>query len=129
LSDHTHLPFTLPTLTLRLSPPPLPLSSSAPTVTLVFFTNVLAADQAQPPLKVLDLLAQELPFLIIAVTGVGLFIRRNGAETAVRLGVVTPIRWQITLALAAAGGFSAAAQGAEALSDRVGRGGPHAIAA
>ena len=85
-------------------------------VTLVSFTNVLAADQAQPPLTVVDLFAQELPFLIIAVTGVGLFIRRNGTETAVRLGVVAPMWWQITLALAAAGIFFAFAQGVDTLS-------------
>jgi hypothetical protein len=85
-------------------------------VTLVSFTNVLAADQAQPPLTVVDLFAQELPFLIIAVTGVGLFIRRNGTETAVRLGVVTPMWWQITLALSAAGIFFAFAQGVDTLS-------------
>lgn len=85
-------------------------------VALVSFTNVLAADQAQPPLTVVDLFAQELPFLIIAIIGVGLFIRRNGTETAVRLGVVTPMWWHITLALGAAGIFFAFAQGVDTLS-------------
>jgi membrane protease YdiL (CAAX protease family) len=85
-------------------------------VALVTFVDVLAADQQQPPLTVLDLLAQELPFLIIAVTGVGLFIRRDGKQTAVRLGVVRPAWWHITLALAAAGVFLAFGQAVDSLS-------------
>ena len=85
-------------------------------VALVSFTDVLAADQSQPQLGVVDLFAQELPFLIIAATGVGLFIRRNGTETAVRLGVVRPAWWQVTLALAAAGVFFMFAQGVDSLS-------------
>jgi membrane protease YdiL (CAAX protease family) len=85
-------------------------------IALVTFVDVLAADQQQPPLTVLDLLAQELPFLIIAVTGVGLFIRRDGKQTAVRLGVVRPAWWHITLALAAAGVFLAFGQAVDSLS-------------
>jgi membrane protease YdiL (CAAX protease family) len=85
-------------------------------IALVTFSDVLAADRAQPPLTILDLFAQEVPFLIIAATGVGLFIRRNAAETAVRLGVVRPAWWQITLALAAAGVFFAFGQGVDWLS-------------
>jgi CAAX protease family protein len=85
-------------------------------IALVTFSDVLAADRSQPPLTVLDLFAQEVPFLIIAVTGVGLFVRRNGPETTVRLGVVRPAWWQITLALTAAGVFFAFGQSVDWLS-------------
>jgi membrane protease YdiL (CAAX protease family) len=85
-------------------------------VTLVAFTDVLAADRSQPPLTVLDLVAQELPFLIIAVAGVGLYIRRDGAQTAARLGVVRPAWWQMAMALAAAGAFFGFGQGVDSLS-------------
>jgi len=85
-------------------------------VTLVAFTDVLAADRSQPPLTVLDLFAQEVPFLIIAAAGVGLYIRRDGVQTAARLGVVMPAWWNIALALAAAGIFFAFGQGVDSLS-------------
>jgi membrane protease YdiL (CAAX protease family) len=88
-------------------------------VSLVSFVDVLAADQQQAPLTVLDLFAQELPFLIIAVTGVGLFIRRDGKETAARLGIVRPAWWQITLALSVAGVFLAFGLGVDSLSQQL----------
>jgi membrane protease YdiL (CAAX protease family) len=78
--------------------------------------DVLAVDQAGPPLTVVDLFAQELPFLIIAVTGVGIFMRRTAPETALRLGVVRPAWWQVTLALAAGGLFVAFSVGIGQLS-------------
>ncbi|HLZ95567.1 MAG TPA: CPBP family intramembrane glutamic endopeptidase [Candidatus Dormibacteraeota bacterium] len=80
------------------------------------FTNVLAAEQALPPLSIGDLLAQEAPFLVIALAGVGLWVRRDTAATAQRLGLVRPAWWQVVLALAAAGAFYAVAQGFEQLS-------------
>lgn len=80
------------------------------------FTNVLAADAALPPLSVGDLLAQEVPFLVLAVAGVGLWIRRGVAATNVRLGLVAPAWWHVALALAAAGVFYAMAQGSDSLS-------------
>jgi membrane protease YdiL (CAAX protease family) len=85
-------------------------------VTLLWFVDVFAADRQQPPLTVLDLAGQELPFLIVAAAGVGLYMRRNATEAADRLGVVRPAWWQITLALAAAGVFSAFAVAAVLLS-------------
>jgi len=85
-------------------------------VSLIAFTDVLAADRSQPPLTVLDLIAQEVPFLIIAATGVGLYIRRDPTQTAARLGVVRPAWWQIALALTAAGVFFAFGQGVDSLS-------------
>jgi membrane protease YdiL (CAAX protease family) len=80
------------------------------------FVDVLAADRSQPPLSVGDLFAQELPFLIIAFAGIGLWSRRNSVQAADRLGVVKPAWWQITLALAAAGVFFAFAQAVVSLS-------------
>jgi CAAX protease family protein len=77
---------------------------------LVSFVDVLAADRSQPPLAIGDLFAQELPFLIIALAGIGLWTRRNAIQATERLGVVKPAWWQITLALAAAGVFFAFAQ-------------------
>lgn len=85
-------------------------------IALVSFVDVLAQDRSQPPLTVLDLFAQEVPFLIIAATGVGLYIRRNAMHAAARLGIVRPAWWQITLALAAAGVFVAFGRGVDSLS-------------
>ncbi len=76
-------------------------------VTFIVFTDVLAANNAQPPLSLLDLFEAELPFLIVALAGVGIFQRRRIAAAAERLGLVTPAWWHVTLALAAAGVFFA----------------------
>ncbi len=80
------------------------------------FTNVLATDQKLSPLNVGDLLAQEVPFLVMALAGVGLWVRRGLAASADRLGVVVPAWWHAVLALAAAGAFFAIAQAAGYLS-------------
>jgi membrane protease YdiL (CAAX protease family) len=85
-------------------------------ISQVLFVDVLAVDQSGPPLGIGDVFAQELPFVIIAVTGVGLFMRRTAPETAVRLGVVRPAWWHVTLALAAAGLFFAFIVGVNTLS-------------
>ncbi len=85
-------------------------------VTLVSFVDVLAQDRTQPPLTVLDLFAQELPFLIIAAAGVGIYMRRDTKQAAERLGVVRPTWWQVSLALAAAGVFFAFGQTVDSLS-------------
>ena len=83
--------------------------------TLVF-VDVLAVDQSLPPLTIPDLAASQAPFLIMALAGVGLYMRRTTAGAAVRLGVVRPAWWQIALAFAAAGAFFAFIQAADALS-------------
>ena len=76
-------------------------------ITFLAFTDVLAANNAQPPLSVLDLFEDELPFLIVAVAGVGFLIRRNVAAAAKRLGLTVPAWWHVTLALTTAGIFFA----------------------
>jgi uncharacterized protein len=66
-------------------------------------------------LSPLDLVAQELPFLLAAALGVGLFIRRGPAATIDRLGFVRPTGWQIILGLGAAFVFFAFGSGMDAL--------------
>lgn len=85
-------------------------------VATIVFTDVLATDGAQPPLNILDLFLTETPFLILALAGVGIFIRRNLGQSAARLGVVRPAWWHLALALACAGVFDALAQGSDALN-------------
>jgi membrane protease YdiL (CAAX protease family) len=82
----------------------------------IAFADVLAIDQTLPPISIVDILASETPFLVMALAGVGLYIRRNGTGTAERLGLRRPAWWQIALALAAAGAFFALVQGADSLS-------------
>lgn len=69
------------------------------------FVDLLAAEQAFPPLDITDLLSEQLPLLVVAALGVGLFIRRDGRATADRLGLVRPAWWHVVVALAAAGVF------------------------
>ena len=79
-------------------------------------SNVLSqeAGSAQP-LNRLDLVLGELPFLLIAIAGVGLVVRRNPSAAADRLGYRRPAWWHVVLALAAAGGFFALAIGFDQL--------------
>ena len=81
----------------------------------LLFTDVLAAGGSGSPLTLVDLLAQELPFAIVAAAGVGMFMRRNLGSSAVRLGLIVPEWWQVVLALAAAGAFFAFGQAVGAL--------------
>jgi len=74
-------------------------------VSAIAFTDVLAADLKVPALTIADLVAQELPFAVLAFAGVGLYIRRSLAVSADRLGLVSPAWWHITLAIGAAGAF------------------------
>ena len=82
----------------------------------IAFTDVLASEQKTAPLSIVDLFTQEVPFLILAFAGVGLYIRRNLVASGARLGLVLPAWWQAALALAAAGAFFAFSQGADSLS-------------
>jgi uncharacterized protein len=86
-------------------------------VSTIAFVDVLAADQALPPLDFGDLVASEAPFLILAFAGVGLYVRRNAGAAAARLGLARPNWWQVALALAGAGAFFAFIQGASLLSE------------
>jgi hypothetical protein len=88
-------------------------------VTSLVFTNVLAADRSQAPLSLGDLIFQEVPFLILALAGVGMFMRRSSPAVLVRLGLVRPSWWHIPLALAAAGIFFGFAYEMDALNHAV----------
>jgi CAAX protease family protein len=76
----------------------------------IFFASAITADQALSPLTLGDLISQEVPFLILAAAGVGLYIRRNPSGSAERLGLVVPKWWHVAIALAAAGAFFAFSQ-------------------
>lgn len=64
----------------------------------------------------IDLVLQEIPFLLAAFLGVGLFLRRTPERALVRLGLVRPTAWQVVLALAAAGAFYLFGNGVDLLS-------------
>jgi membrane protease YdiL (CAAX protease family) len=72
--------------------------------------------QAGTALRPLDLLTQELPFLLAALLGVGIFIRRSPRAALERLGFVRASPWQLVIALAAAGAFYAFGNGVDALA-------------
>lgn len=80
-------------------------------VTPLLFTDVLSILMKQPAQTVFDTIVNELPLLVLAAAGVGLFIRRKLPDAAVRLGLVRPAWWHPVLALAAAGAFLAALEG------------------
>jgi CAAX protease family protein len=72
------------------------------------------AGSAQPLSRV-DLVLGEIPFVLAAVVGVGIVIRRSAGEVVERLGYRRPEWWQVVLAIAAAGAFFALAIGFDAL--------------
>ena len=81
------------------------------------FTNVLASVNSAAPLTIPDLAANEVPYLVLAYAGVGIWMRRSLTESSERLALVAPAWWHITLALGAAGVFFAVQLGAGWLSE------------
>jgi CAAX protease family protein len=81
--------------------------------------HVLASLATQQSLHPLDLVIQDLPFVLAALLGVGLLIRRQPLEVLGRLGIVRPEWWQPVLALACAGAFYAFSTGTDALASRL----------
>jgi uncharacterized protein len=79
-------------------------------LSLLLFTDLLGAAVSQPGETVSDIFVGELPFLLLAVAGVGIFMRRDLREVAGRVGLVRPAWWHPILALAAAGAFFAVGQ-------------------
>lgn len=77
--------------------------------------DALAAVTASAQLQPLDVVVQEIPILLLAFLGVGLFTRRSFPATLERLGIVRPAPWHLCAALAVAGLFVAASQSAEYL--------------
>lgn len=85
-------------------------------LSLLLFTDLLGAAVSQPAEAISDIFVGELPFLLLALAGVGLFMRRNFGEAAARVGLVRPAWWHPILALAAAGAFFAVGQAMIGLS-------------
>jgi hypothetical protein len=105
----------------------LPTRPGSPVIYLTVILGLLLVAQqlstqvtAQPPLTYGELLAQDVPFLILAFVGVGIFIRRSPRETIERLALVPPAqkRWWL-VAIVGIGVFMAVAFGIEALANVV----------
>jgi len=79
-----------------------------------------AGAQVQPgtPLTLADLLAQDLPLLLLSFVGVGIFVRRSPREATERLGLLPPRqkRWW-GVALVGVFAFLAVAYGIERVAD------------
>lgn len=88
-------------------------------ITTQLTTDVLASAAKGASLSRLDLVAQEIPFLLAALVGVGWLTRRSGREAALRLGYVVPAWWQVALAVAAAGAFFAFGTGMDWLAQQL----------
>src|SRR5437867_370829 len=81
--------------------------------------NLLGQASSGRQLQPIDLVAQELPFALLALVGVGIFVRRDPSQALRRLGLVRPRSYQLLLALAAAGAFYAFSAGMDALGQRL----------
>jgi membrane protease YdiL (CAAX protease family) len=56
--------------------------------------DVLSAIASGPPLTNTDVLAQDVPLLVLGFVGVGIFVRRSTRETLQRLGLIPPgVHW------------------------------------
>jgi membrane protease YdiL (CAAX protease family) len=103
----------------------IPIRPGSPVIYLtVVLGSLLVAQQIgaqlQPgkPIAISDLLAQDIPFLILSFVGVGIFVRRSPREAFERLGLLPPRqkRWWL-VALLGIGVFLAVAVGIEALAN------------
>ena len=83
-------------------------------VVALAFTDVLGAFASQPPQQLADVFFGELPLIVIAAAGVGMWIRRRPGESMRRLGLALPAWWHVVLALAVAGAFLAVLVGISA---------------
>ena len=105
----------------------LPVRPGSPVIYLTVVLGLLliaqqlgAQIQSQLPLTYGELLAQDIPFLILAFVGVGIFIRRSPRETVDRLGLIPPAkrRWWL-VAVIGIGVFLAVAFGIESVASVV----------
>jgi membrane protease YdiL (CAAX protease family) len=105
----------------------LPIRTGSPVTYLTVVLGLLLVAQqlsarvtSQPPLTYSDLLAQDIPFLILAFVGVGIFIRRSPREATERLALLPPRqkRWWL-LSIVGIGVFMAVAFGIEAVANVV----------
>jgi hypothetical protein len=105
----------------------LPIRPRSPVIYLTVVLGLLLVAQqlttqitSQTPLTYGELLAQDVPLLILAFVGVGVFIRRSPRETIERLGLLPPTqkRWWL-VSIVGIGVFMAVAFGIEALANVV----------
>src|SRR5207245_1536466 len=68
---------------------------------LLVAQQVGAQVQPGPPLTIGDLLAQDVPLLVLCFVGVGIFVRRSPRQTVERLGLLSPRqkRWWLVAVL------------------------------
>jgi membrane protease YdiL (CAAX protease family) len=87
---------------------------------LLVAQQVGAQVQAAPPVTIGDLLAQDIPFIILSFVGVGIFVRRSPREATERLGLFPPRqkRWWLIAVLGIVV-FLAVAFGIERLADKL----------
>ncbi|MDQ6811641.1 MAG: CPBP family intramembrane metalloprotease, partial [Actinomycetota bacterium] len=103
----------------------IPIRPGSPVIYLTVVLGLLlvaqqAGAQVQPgtPLTLADLLAQDIPLLILSFVGVGIFVRRSPREVTQRLGFVPPRqkRWWL-IALLGIIAFLAIAYGIERVAN------------
>jgi uncharacterized protein len=105
----------------------IPIRPGSPVIYLTVVLGLLlvaqqAGAQVQPgtPLTLADLLAQDIPLLMLSFVGVGIFVRRSPRETIERLGLVPPRqkRWWLIAVLGIIA-FLAIAYGIERVADKL----------
>ncbi len=105
----------------------IPIRPGSPVVYLTLVLGLLLVaqqigTQLQPgkPLTIGDLLAQDIPLLMLSFAGVGIFVRRSPRETIDRLGLLPPRqkRWWL-VAILGIGVFLAVAFGIEYVANIV----------
>ena len=105
----------------------IPVRPGSPVIYLTVVLGLLLVAQqigaqVQPgkPLTIGDLIAQDVPLLILSGVGVGLFVRRSPREVLERLGLLPPRqkRWWL-IAILGIGVFLAVAFGIEAVANIV----------
>jgi uncharacterized protein len=105
----------------------LPIRPGSPVIYLTVVLGLLLVAQqlttqitSQTPLTYGELLAQDVPLLILALVGVGIFIRRSPRETIERLALLPPKqkRWWL-VSIVGIGVFMAVAFGIEAIANVV----------
>lgn len=102
----------------------LPMRPGSPVIYVTVVLGLLlvaqqlgAQIQSQLPLTYGELLAQDIPFLVLAFVGVGILIRRSPRESVERLGLIPPAkrRWWL-VAVVGIGIFLAIAFGIESVA-------------
>jgi membrane protease YdiL (CAAX protease family) len=105
----------------------IPIRPGSPVIYLTVVLGLLlvaqqAGAQVQPgtPLTLADLLAQDIPLLMLSFVGVGIFVRRSPRETIERLGLLPPRpkRWWLIAVLGIIA-FLAIAYGIERVADKL----------